>query len=49
MPTVGFEPAIPERERLQTHTLDSAAFGISVLIYVYENALSSEILRNVDW
>jgi len=27
---VGFEPAFPERERLQTHALDGAAFGISV-------------------
>jgi len=32
---VGFEPEIPERERLQTHALNGAAFRISVLIHVY--------------
>ena len=27
MPPAGFEPAIPARERQQTHTLDRAVFG----------------------
>jgi len=29
IPPAGFEPTIPARERLQIHTLDSAATGIS--------------------
>jgi len=31
MPLVGFEPAIPVINRLQTHTLERAATGISAI------------------
>ena len=31
MPLAGFEPAIPEGERLQTHALDRSATGIGYL------------------
>jgi hypothetical protein len=30
MPPAGFEPAIPARERPQTHVLDRAATGIGI-------------------
>ena len=30
MPTAGYEPAIPETERSQTHALDRAATGIGL-------------------
>jgi len=35
MPSVGFEPAIPTSERQQTHSLDHAATGISLLFTEY--------------
>jgi hypothetical protein len=37
MPPAGFEPAIPESKRLQTHALDPAAtgIGIDILIHYY--------------
>ena len=31
----GFEPVIPEGERLQTHALDRAAFGIGRRVYMF--------------
>ena len=31
MPPTGFEPAVPASERPQTHALDRAATGISLL------------------
>jgi len=31
-PSAGFEPAIPTRERPQTHALDTAATGLGSLI-----------------
>ena len=35
---VGFEPAIPARERAQTHALDRAATGIgSLSFYLIQN------------
>jgi hypothetical protein len=35
MPLAGFEPAIPESKRPQTHTLDRLAKGIGSLIQLY--------------
>jgi len=35
MPPDGFEPEIPASERPQTDTLDRAATGIGIYIYIY--------------
>jgi hypothetical protein len=35
MPPVGFEPTIPASARPQTYTLDRAATGIGVTVYLH--------------
>ena len=37
MPQAGFEPAIPARERQQTHTLDRSATGAGVMNVIMYN------------
>jgi hypothetical protein len=50
MPTAGFEPTIPESERLQTLAVNPVATGIGAyLVYNFEILSSGIILRCVDW
>ena len=45
MPPVGFEPAVPTSERLQTYALDRAAAGIGQNpSTVYHNSDASSVL-----
>jgi hypothetical protein len=42
MPAVGYEPAIPASERLQTHTLNRATTGIGQLKF-YDPEKANEV------
>ena len=44
MPTVGFEPVIPARERPQTYALDCASIGISLFPCLIKQTPLSRIL-----
>jgi hypothetical protein len=43
MPPVGFEPAIPTGERLQTHALDRSATGIGPLASYLSQMIASPL------
>jgi hypothetical protein len=42
---MGFEPTTPTSEQLQTHTLDRAATGISLVLEYYLNIIFTGELR----